>query len=75
MITFWNATYDGFDDTKNGGDITTQIESGVSESFIKRVRPYTAEFGGERWFKFFIKSDIDIITIGVDIAKPTTSEK
>jgi hypothetical protein len=75
MITFWNATYNEFDDTKNGGDITTQIESGVAESFIKRVRPYTAEFGGERWFKFFIKSDIDIITIGVDIAKPTTSEK
>jgi hypothetical protein len=75
MITFWNATFNEFNDTNNGGDSTTIIESGVAESFIKRVRPYTAEFGGERWFKFFIKSDIDIVSIGVDIAKSTTSEK
>jgi len=73
MITFYNANFDEFDATKNGGDATTQIESGVAHSFIKAVRPYTAEFGGERWFKFFIKSDVDIISVGVDIAKPTLS--
>jgi len=74
MITFFNANFDEFDATKNGGDATTQIESGVAHSFIKAVRAYTAEFGGERWFKFFIKSDIDIVNIGVDIAKPTLSD-
>ena len=74
MITLFNANFDEFDSAKNGGSLTTQIESGVAHSFIKAVRAYSAEFGGERWFKFFIKSDIDIINVGVDIAKPTLSE-
>jgi len=73
-ITFWRSNYDEFDDTKNGGDITsTQIESGVANSLLLAVRPRIAEVGGERWFKFFIKTDIDILTIGIDIAKYTSS--
>ena len=73
-ITFWRSNYDEFDPTKNGGDITnTQIESGVANSMLLPVRPRTAEVGGQRWFKFFIKTDIDILTIGIDVAKYTDS--
>jgi len=74
MIKFYRSTYDEFDDTVNGGDITTtEIETGVLHSFIPHVRPYTAETGGERWFKFYAKTDEDIITVGIDIAKTTIS--
>jgi len=74
MITFWQSNYDEFNQDLNGGDITdNQIESGVANSIIPAVRPRTAEVGGERWFKFFIKTDIDIITIGLDVAKYTSS--
>ena len=73
-ITFWRSNYDEFDATKNGGDITsTQIESGVANSMLLPVRPRTAEVGGQRWFKFFIKTDIGILTIGIDVAKYTDS--
>ncbi len=73
-ITFWRSNYDEFDATKNGGDITgTQIESGVANSMILPVRPREAEVGGQRWFKFFIKTDTDILTIGIDVAKYTDS--
>ena len=73
-IKLYRSNYDEFDSTKNGGDITdTQIESGVLHSFIPHVRPFMAENGGERWFKFYIKSDVDIVTVGVDIAKPSVS--
>ena len=74
MITLFKSNYDEFDPTKNGGDITdTQIESGVLHSFIPWIRPFMAEAGGERWFKFYVKTDKDIITVGVDIAKPSVS--
>jgi len=74
MITFYRSTYNEFDAGSNGGDITTiQIESGVANSMLPPVRPRMAEVGGERWFKFFVKTDEDILTIGVDIAKNTTS--
>jgi len=74
VITLFKSNYDEFDSTKNGGDITdTQIESGVLHSFIPHVRPFMAENGGERWFKFYIKTDKDIITVGIDIAKPSVS--
>jgi len=73
-IKLYRSTYDEFDPTNNGGDITdTQIESGVLHSFIPKVRPRMAEAGGERWFKFFVKTDTDIVSIGIDIAKYTTS--
>ena len=75
-IEFFRSTYDEFNAGNNGGDITSiQIESGVINSFIPAVRPRQAEIGAERWFKFFVKSDIDIITIGIDIAKYTSSPK
>ena len=74
MITFFRSNYDEFDSSVNGGDITDyQIESGVANSIIPAVRPREAEVGAERWFKFFIKTDIDIVTIGIDVAKYTTS--
>ena len=75
-ITLFRSTYDEFDADNNGGDTTDiQIESGVINSFIPAVRPRQAEIGAERWFKFFVSSDIDIITIGIDIAKYTSSPK
>jgi len=75
MINFYRSSYDEFNSDNNGGDITDiVIESGVLHSFIPRVRPRMAENGGERWFKFFIKTDIDIIDIGIDVAKYTSSE-
>ena len=75
-ITLYRSTYDEPTPDNNGGDITTvQIESGVIHSFIPPVRPRQAEIGAERWFKFFVSSDIDIITIGIDIAKYTSSPK
>jgi len=74
-IKLYRSTYDEFDTSQNGGDITdAQIESGVLHSFIPRVRPRMAEVGGERWFKFFVKTDADIVSIGIDIAKYTTSQ-
>ena len=73
-ITFFRSTYKEFDPTTNGGDITTtQIESGVLNSMILPVRPREAEIGDERWFKFFVKTDVDILTIGIDMAKYTDS--
>lgn len=73
-ITFWRSNYDEFDPSKNGGDITdTQIESGVANSILLPVRPRQAEVGAERWFKFFVKTDSDILTIGIDVAKYTDS--
>ena len=75
MITFYRSNYDEFEPDNNGGDITDiVIESGVAHSFIPRVRPSTAELGGERYFKFYIKTDIDIVSIGIDVAKYTDSE-
>ena len=74
-IKLYRSTYDEFDPTNNGGDITDNlIESGVLHSFMPRVRPRMAEIGGERWFKFFVKADVDIVSIGIDIAKYTKSE-
>ena len=76
MLKFYRSNYDEFDPDNNGGDITDEeIESGVAHSFIPQVRPRMAELGGERYFKFYIKTDIDIITIGIDIAKFTDSPK
>ena len=76
MIKLYRSNYDEFDPDNNGGDITDfEIESGVKNSFLLRVRPHQAEFGAVRWFKFYVYSDIDIITIGVDLAVPTTSPK
>ena len=73
-ITFFRSTYNEFNATSNGGDITsTQIESGVANSLLLPIRPRMAEIGGERWFKFFVKTDINILTIGIDIAKYTSS--
>jgi len=73
MITFYRSNYNEFDAGSNGGDITTvQIESGVANSMLPPVRPRMAEVGGERWFKFFVKTDEDILTVGIDIAKSTT---
>ena len=75
MITLYKSHIDEFDSQVNGGEITDEvIESGVIENVIPNVRPFTAENGGERWFKFFIKAKVDLVTIGVDIAKVTTSE-
>jgi len=73
-ITLFRSTYDEFDSSLNGGDITaTIIETGVVNSFIPAVRPRLAELGGERWYKFFFKTDVNIMTIGLDITKITTS--
>ena len=75
MITLYKSHIDEFDSQVNGGEITDEvIESGVIENVIPNVRPFTAENGGERWFKFFIKAKVDLVTIGVDIAKVTDSE-
>ena len=73
-IKFYRSNYDEFNPDNNGGDITDiEIESGVANSFIPAVRPRTAEIGDTRYFKFFVKTDEDILTIGVDIAKYTDS--
>ena len=72
-ITFYKSTINEFDTTLNGGDKTEIIESGVLNNLLPDVRAYTAEFGGERWFKFFIQAGADLINIGVDIAIPTIS--
>ena len=75
MIKLYRSNYDEFNPDKNGGDITDiVIESGVLHSFIPRIRPRMAEVGGERWFKFFVKTDKDIINLGIDVAKYTKSE-
>ena len=75
MLKFYRSNYDEFDPDSNGGDITDiEIESDVAHSFIPRVRPRMAELGGERYFKFYIKTDIDIITVGIDVAKYTDSD-
>ena len=75
MLTLYKSHIDEFNPEANGGEITDEIiESGVLNNLLPRVRPYTAEFGGERWFKFFIKAGVDLITIGVDIAKVTDSK-
>lgn len=74
MIKFYKSNYDEFDSSVNGGAITsTQIETGVLHSMIPRVRPRIAETGGDRWFKMFMSSDEDILSIGVDIAKVSDS--
>ncbi len=74
MIKFYRSNYDEFNPDTNGGDITDiEIESGVANSFIPAVRPREAEIGDTRYFKFFVKTDEDILTIGVDIAKYTDS--
>ena len=73
-IELYRSNYNEFDKTKNGGDITDKIiESGVLHSFIPRIRPRMVEIGGERWFKFFITTNRDIVTLGIDIAKYTDS--
>jgi len=66
---------DEFDPSNNGDDIDTNalIESGILNNLLLPVRPYTAEVGGERYFKFFIKATVDVITLGLDIASFTTS--
>ena len=75
MLTLYKSNIDEFNPEANGGNITDDvIESGVIENIIPNVRPFTAEMGGERWFKFFIKAKADLVTIGVDIARVTTSE-
>ncbi len=72
-LTLYRSHIDEFDPTKNGGGITDeQIESGVLGSLMPNLRPRIAEIGGERWVKFFIKANIDIVDLGIDIAKPTT---
>ena len=74
MIKFYRSNYDEFNPDKNGGDITdTEIETDVVNSILPAVRPRIAEIGGDRYFKFFIKTDEDILSIGVDVASPTTS--
>ena len=73
-IKFYRSNYDEFNPDNNGGDITdTQIETDVLNSILPAVRPRTAEIGGDRYFKFFIKTDEDILSIGIDVASPTTS--
>ncbi len=66
---------DEFDPSNNGDDIDTDalIESGVLNNLLLPVRPYTAEIGGERYFKFFIKATVDVLTLGLDVASFTTS--
>lgn len=72
MITFFKAVYDPSDPTKNGGSITNeQIESGVLESLVPNITPFLAERGGERWLKFFIKTDSLIKNVGICLIKPT----
>ena len=74
MITFFKSVYDPNDPTKNGGSITDkQIESGVLEAFVPNVSPFLAERGGERWLKFFIKTDSLIKNVGICLVKPTDS--
>ncbi len=72
-ITFYRSNINEFDASKNGGSYTEIAESGVINNLIPDVRAYTAEFGGERWFKFFIKANENLINIGVDIARFTAS--
>ena len=74
MIKLYRSNYDEFNPDNNGGDRTNiRIESGVANSFIPRVRPRQAEKGATRWFKFYITTTQDIVTIGVDVAKFTDS--
>ena len=73
-ITLLRSNYDEFNPSNNGGGDAGIIESGVIESFIKNVRPFLAEQGGKRYFKFFIKSSVDIIDVGICVT-PSLSEK
>ena len=73
-LEHYNSTRDEFDSSLNGGAMTDElIESEVAHSFMLPVRPMTAEAGGERWFKFYIKATVDTITLGVNIAKTSSS--
>ena len=69
-IEFYKSTVDEWDASVNGGDITDAlIESGVAHSLMLPVRPATAENGGERWFKYYVKATVDTITLGFDVGK------
>ena len=73
MITFYNTNYNEFDPTKNGGGMVEIINNDLAHELIKRVRPNTAENGGIRWFKFFIKSQTKLLNVGVCLMKFTDS--
>jgi len=73
-LEFYKSTVNEFDPSSNGGDITIElIESGVLHSLLLAVRPATAENGGERWFKYFVKATVDAMSLGFDIAKVSSS--
>ena len=74
-IVLYKTHYDEFDPSKNGGEATQTIESGVLHSFIPKVRAKTAELGGERYFRFcFKEKETDVLNVGICVL-PTASEK
>jgi len=74
-LEFYKSTINEFDPLKNGGEITTDfIESGVLNNLLLDVRPQTAESGGKRWFKFYARASVDILSVGIDISKVTDSQ-
>ena len=73
MITFYNTNYNEFDPTKNGGGMVEIINNDLAHELIKRVRPNTAENGGIRWFKFFIRPKTKVLNVGVNLIKFTDS--
>jgi hypothetical protein len=73
MITFYNTNYNEFDPTKNGGGMVRAINNDLKHELIKRVRPNTAENGGIRWFKFFIRPKTKVLNVGVNLIKFTDS--
>jgi len=73
-LEFHKSTVDEWDADNNGGDITDAlIESGVANALMLDVRPATAENGGTRYFKYFVKATVDTITLGFDIGRFTDS--
>jgi hypothetical protein len=76
-LEFYKSNVDEWDADNNGGDIDDKemIESGVANALMLDVRPATAEDGGVRYFKFFVKATVDTITLGFDISRFTDSEK
>jgi len=74
MVEFYKTNIDEFDASKNGGAITDDIaEDGVKNNLLADVRSRMAEQGGEKFFKFFIKSTTNIVDVGVAISQLSTS--
>lgn len=73
-MTLYRSRYDLYNPQNNGGAITdTVIESGVAHSFVPPVSAMMAERGGERWLKFFLKTEESVRNVGVCIARPGAS--